>query len=97
MWTWTESKLKYTSQAFREGIMSRNPSLFGPLIKSSKLDWNPTCNRILYCYTIDSNTHILSLRHQNHEIQKPKLIYTYKTTTVMKDAMLDKMFLKAKI
>jgi hypothetical protein len=33
-----ESKLKYTYQAFQEGIMGRNPSLFRSLIRSAKFD-----------------------------------------------------------
>ena len=35
---YAESKLKYTYQAFHEGIMKRNPSLFKPLIRPAKLD-----------------------------------------------------------
>ena len=33
---WAESKLKYTYQAFQEGIMGKNPSLFRPLIRPAK-------------------------------------------------------------
>ena len=36
MSTWTKSSLKNKYQALQEGIMSRNPSLFRPLIKPAK-------------------------------------------------------------
>jgi hypothetical protein len=35
--TWDETKLKYTYQAFQEGIIGINSSLFGPLIRLAKL------------------------------------------------------------
>jgi hypothetical protein len=92
-----ESKLNYTYQAFQDDIMNRNPNSFGSLIKPAKSSWNSTCNRIFYFHTIDSNEHILSFRYQNHAIQKPKIIYTSRNTTFMKDVKSDKIILKAKI
>jgi len=96
MWKWAESKLKYTYKAFQEGIMGKNPSLFRPLIRPAKSGWNSPYSKILYFYTTDSNELILSLRCQNHAIQNPKIVYTPRTTTFMKDVKSDKIISKAK-
>ena len=77
--------------------MGRNPSLFEPLIRPVKLGQNPTCSRILRFHTTDSNKYILSLKYQNHAIQKPKIIYISRNTNFMKDVKLDKIVLKATI
>jgi len=77
--------------------MGRNLSWFGSLIKPAKSGQNLTCSRILYFHITYSNEHILSLKYRNHEIQKHKIIYTFRTTAFMKDARLDKIVLKMKI
>jgi hypothetical protein len=77
--------------------MERNPSLFGLLIRPVKSGQNPTYSRILRFHTTDSNKHILSLKYQNHAIQKSKIIYTSRNTIFMKDVKSDKIFLKATI
>jgi hypothetical protein len=94
---WAKSRLNYTYQVFQEGIMGINLSLFGPLIRPAKLGRNSPCSQILYFNTIYSNEHILSLEHWKHGIQKPKIIYTSRTTTFMKYTRLDKIILKVKM
>ena len=96
IWMLGESKLKYTYHAFQDGNMDRNPNSFGSLIKPAKSSWNSTCGRILCFNVIDSNEHILSLKYQNHAIQKPKIIYTSRNTTFMKDVKSDKFGHKLK-
>jgi hypothetical protein len=56
------------SKAFQDGIIGRNPSSFGPLIKPAKSSRNSICSRILCFHTTYSNGHILSLRYQNYAI-----------------------------
>jgi hypothetical protein len=55
---WVESKLKYTYKAFQEGIMSRNPSSFGPVIRPAKSSRNPPDSKILCFHNTDSNRNI---------------------------------------
>ena len=77
--------------------MSRNPSLFEPLIRATKSSRNPPCSKTLYFHNTDLNRHILSLGYQNHVIQKSKIIYTSRNTTFIKDVRSNKIVLKVKI
>ena len=97
MRTWAESKLNYTCQAFQEDIMGKNPISFGSLIRLANSGQNPTYNRILYFHTRYSNRNILSFKYQNQEIKKPKFIYAFRTTNLIKDSKSNKIILKAKI
>ena len=82
---------------FQEGIMGRNLILFRSLIISAKSGQNPTCNKILYFHIKYLNRHILSFRYRTHDIQKPKFIYTFRTTTFMKGSKSNKIVFKMKI
>jgi hypothetical protein len=48
-------------------------------------------------YTRYSNGNILGFWYRNKAIEKPKFIYTSRTTTFMKDSKSDKIFLKDRI
>ena len=58
---------------------------------------DPSRDRILYFLIRYSHGSILSFWYQNKEIQKPKFIYIYRSTTFMKGLKWDKFFLKNKI
>jgi len=49
---WSKSKLKYTCQAFQEGIVSKIPISFGPRIKPVNSDQNPLAARFS-AFTLD--------------------------------------------
>jgi hypothetical protein len=71
--------------------------LFGPRIRRANSGQNSFRSRIPYFHTRDSNENILNLWYQNQAIQKPKFIYTSRTTTFMKDTKSDKIILKDRI
>jgi hypothetical protein len=59
--------------------------------------WNISRSRI-NCFLIRySYGNILSFWYQNQKIQKPKFIYTYRSTTFLKDLKWDKFILKNRI
>jgi hypothetical protein len=66
--------------------MGKNLISFGPRIKPANSGQNPSHNMILYFHTRYSNENILIFWYRNQAIQKLKFIYTYKTTTLMKDS-----------
>ena len=57
------------------------------LVQNSGHD--PSHDRILYLLVIYSNENILSFWYWNQAIQKPKIIYTSRTTTLMKETKLE--------
>jgi hypothetical protein len=65
---------------------------FGPRMRPANSGQNPSRSRILYFYTTYSKWNILGFLYQNYAIQKPKFIYTSRTTTFMKDSKSDNVF-----
>ena len=65
------------------------------LVQNSGQD--PSCGRNLYFHVRFSNGNILSFWYQNQVIQKPKFIYTSRTTILMKESKWDKIVLENRI
>jgi len=55
---------------------------------------DPSCRKNPYFHTRYSNGNILSFWYWNQAIQKPKFIYSSRTTTLMKESNWDKIILK---
>jgi len=75
-----------------QSLVQKNPSN-----QACELGLNPSRGRILYFYIRYSNWNILSFWYWNQVIQKPKFIYTSRTTTLMKDSKWDKIVLDNRI
>ena len=79
-------------------ILALFNSIFGqkknPSNQVYKLELNLSRCKILYFHIWYSNGNILSFWYWNQDIQKPKFIYTSRTTTFMKDLKWDKIVLE---
>ena len=88
------------SKAFQDGIIGRNPSSFGSLIKPAKSSWNSILFAVGFsAFTLHIQTDIswvLDIKIMQL-IQKLKIIYTFTNTTFINDVRSDKIVLKAKI
>jgi hypothetical protein len=58
---------------------------------------DPSHGRILCLHVRYSNGNILSFWYRNQAIQKPKFIYAYRTTILMKELKWDKIVLENRI
>jgi len=65
------------------------------LVQKSGQD--PSHGRILYLLVRYSNENIFSFWYRNQAIQKPKIIYASRNTTLMKESKWDKIILENKI
>jgi hypothetical protein len=65
------------------------------LVQNSSHD--PSHDIILYLLVRYSNGNILSFWYQNQVIQKPKIIYASRNTTLMEESKWDKIVLENRI
>jgi hypothetical protein len=99
---WSSPPLQL-SISFFNSIPHFNTFQFSPWSKknpsnqSCELGLYPSRGKIFCLHVRYSNGNILSFWYLNQVIQKPKFIYTSRTTTLMKESKWDKIFLQNRI
>jgi len=98
MWCWNILSFWYWNQAIQKPkfiYASRTTTL---MKESNRFkEQNPSRGENPCFHTRYSNRNILSFWYQNQAIQKPKFMYAFRTTTLMKELNWDKIFLKNRI